>query len=162
MSQAQAIKCVVVGESGVGKSQIVHRLIGSNFRQEHTHTLGVDVLIGDVDKKIIQFWDCAGKEEFSGMADGYYIGANIGLVVFDLGNCETYRKAYEWAYQLNRVAPEAKILLIGNKSDKPTRVNRKDVHMPRHLGYVVGYRQVSARDNVGIVEAMRDIMREIN
>ena len=58
---------VIVGDSGVGKTCLIHRLSSGVFTNPHS-TLGLDyttsvVSVGD-EKVIFQLWDTAGQERY--------------------------------------------------------------------------------------------------
>ena len=62
------IKLLVIGDSGVGKTNILLRFVENNFHPSHLTTIGIDFKIKTVDidgKKIkLQIWDTAGQERF--------------------------------------------------------------------------------------------------
>lgn len=70
------IKIVLIGESGVGKTNLLHRYTDRKFLENTKSTLGVDFIsldqeIGDSKVKI-QFWDTAGQENFRAITKTYY------------------------------------------------------------------------------------------
>ena len=71
-----AIKIVIIGDSGVGKTNLLHRYTQDKFLDNTKSTLGVDFISFEkvVDKAVvkIQFWDTAGQENFMAIAKTYY------------------------------------------------------------------------------------------
>lgn len=70
------IKIVLIGDSGVGKTNLLHRYTDQTFLQNTKSTLGVDFIsleqeIDDTKVKI-QFWDTAGQENFRAITKNYY------------------------------------------------------------------------------------------
>lgn len=70
------IKIVLIGESGVGKTNLLHRYTDRKFLENTKSTLGVDFIsldqeIGDSKVKV-QFWDTAGQENFRAITKTYY------------------------------------------------------------------------------------------
>ena len=61
-------KIVVAGNSGVGKSNIVHRFIRSKFNENSEFTIGVEFdekIVTVNDKKVkLQLWDASGKKMY--------------------------------------------------------------------------------------------------
>lgn len=61
-------KLIVIGDSGVGKSCLMHRVTTNEFMDEHEVTVGVEfgtLLLKIDDVKIkLQIWDTAGQESF--------------------------------------------------------------------------------------------------
>lgn len=82
-------KVVVIGAAGVGKTTFVRRLRGLEFRPNYLATIGVEahpikfnVKHEDESTEIcLNFWDCAGQSKFAGLGDGYYIGADLGILI---------------------------------------------------------------------------------
>ena len=65
MSQHDAlIKVIVIGDSAIGKSCILKRLVDNDFKEDHDATVGVEFgsfLVRVEDKVIkLQIWDTAG------------------------------------------------------------------------------------------------------
>ena len=62
------MKIILIGDSGVGKTNILLREIKNQFEPNHKATLGIDFHIKtfEIDNKIIKFmiWDTAGQEKF--------------------------------------------------------------------------------------------------
>ena len=61
-------KLIVIGDSGVGKSCLMHRVTTNEFMEEHDVTVGVEfgtllLKIDDIKVKL-QIWDTAGQENF--------------------------------------------------------------------------------------------------
>ena len=71
-----SIKIVIIGDSGVGKTNLLHRYTKKKFLEDTKSTLGVDFIsfekIIDNSKIKIQFWDTAGQENFMSIAKTYY------------------------------------------------------------------------------------------
>ena len=125
------VKFIVVGDSGVGKSNIILRFTHNEFR-ELTATLGVAY-----DKKqlkynnkeyLIQVWDTAGQENFKSVTRGYYKGSAVALIVYDITDEVSFTNVEKWISDCKDNAPNSALLvLIGNKSDlEEKRVISKD------------------------------------
>jgi len=115
-------KIVLVGESSVGKTNILTRFIKNVFDENSKSTLGVEFAtkIIDIDGKKIrtQIWDTAGQERYKAITNSYYIHARGALVVFDITKNSTFMSVDRWIKELKSVAgDDIAIILIGNKSD---------------------------------------------
>ena len=65
-----------------------------------------------------EIWDTAGQERYHSLAPMYYRGAQAAIVVYDITNQDTFRRAQNWVRELQRQArPDIVIALAGNKSD---------------------------------------------
>jgi small GTP-binding protein len=117
---AEALKAVLIGDSGVGKTSIFQRLESSKFSDAHIPTVGgayTAVQVG-VSERTIGLWDTAGQERFRTIVPMYFQRAHIVVIVFDLTQRQTFEHLAEWHEIAKTKAPEnIKYVLIGNKRD---------------------------------------------
>ena len=75
----QLMKLIVVGDSGTGKSCLLHRFVEDTFSDEQTQTIGVEfgakVVQLNGQRIKLQIWDTAGQERYRSVTRGYYRGA---------------------------------------------------------------------------------------
>lgn len=63
-------------------------------------------------------WDTAGQEKLGGLREGYYIGANAAIIMFDVTSRITYKNVPKWYKDLTRITDVTiPIVLVGNKVD---------------------------------------------
>ena len=115
-------KIVLIGDSAVGKSNILSRFVKGEFNPESKTTIGVEFATKNLtlDQKRIklQVWDTAGQERFRSMASAYYRGAMGALLVYDITRRNTFENLDKWVKELKNFAEEGIVtVLIGNKSD---------------------------------------------
>lgn len=117
-------KLVLLGESAVGKSLIVHRFVKNTFDDMRESTIGAAFLTQTIslpeENATIKFeiWDTAGQERYKGLAPMYYRNAHAALCVYDITLQSSFVKAQEWIKELKRQAPEGIVVaLVGNKAD---------------------------------------------
>lgn len=81
------IKVALIGEGRVGKTTFLTRLRDQRFEGKYIATLGAEVCVLEFSSNYgtISFdvWDTAGEEKFKGMGDGYYIGSQACIAMFD-------------------------------------------------------------------------------
>jgi small GTP-binding protein len=121
-------KVVVIGESSVGKTNILSRFSRNEFSIETKSTIGVEFLtkISEIKgKKIkLQIWDTAGQEKYKAITNSFYCNSNAALIVFDLSIKETFERVDYWVKEVKKYTREDIILiLIGNKSDLERQVS---------------------------------------
>jgi len=115
-------KVVLIGDSGVGKSNLLSRFTRNEFNLESKSTIGVEFAtrsIG-VDGKTVkaQIWDTAGQERYRAITSAYYRGAVGALLVYDIAKHTTYVNVTRWLKELRDHADSnIVIMLVGNKSD---------------------------------------------
>jgi len=115
-------KVVLIGDSGVGKSNLLSRFTRNEFNLDSKSTIGVEFATRSitVDGKIVkaQIWDTAGQERYRAITSAYYRGAVGALLVYDISKHATYVNVMRWLKELRDHADSnIVIMLVGNKSD---------------------------------------------
>ncbi|CAA7408645.1 unnamed protein product [Spirodela intermedia] len=115
-------KVVLIGDSGVGKSNLLSRFTRNEFSLETKSTIGVEFATRsvNVDGKIIkaQIWDTAGQERYRAITSAYYRGAVGALVVYDVSRHVTFENVERWLRELrDHTESNIVVMLVGNKSD---------------------------------------------
>ena len=117
-------KILIIGDSGVGKTGFLHRLIEGSFSESFETTIGVDFKTKNfqVDGKKIktQFWDTAGQERFRSITRAYIRGTQGTLLLYDITNRNTFNSLVEWLGYFKEY-PNNLIVLLGNKCDLTER-----------------------------------------
>ena len=113
---------VLIGDSGVGKSNLLSRFTRNEFNLDSKSTIGVEFATRSiqVDAKTIkaQIWDTAGQERYRAITSAYYRGAVGALLVYDISKHQTYENVTRWLKELRDHADaNIVIMLVGNKSD---------------------------------------------
>ncbi|CAN1345477.1 Ras-related protein RABA2a [Linum perenne] len=99
-------KVVLIGDSGVGKSNLLSRFTRNEFCLESKSTIGVEI------------WDTAGQERYRAITSAYYRGALGALLVYDVTKPTTFENVSRWLKELRDHADSnIVIMLIGNKTD---------------------------------------------
>lgn len=115
-------KFLVIGSAGAGKSCLLHQFIDSKFKDNSSHTIGVEfgskiVKVGGKSVKL-QIWDTAGQERFRSVTRSYYRGAAGALLVYDITSRDSFNALSNWLRDARTLAgPNIVILLVGNKKD---------------------------------------------
>ena len=118
-------KIVLIGDSGVGKTNILSRYISNEFSLNTQATVGVEFgskIIKKGEKLIkLQIWDTAGQERYKSITSAYYKGAKGAFVVYDITKMKTFKNLDKWITELKANGNEdIYIILIGNKLDLET------------------------------------------
>ncbi len=116
------LKFVVIGDSAVGKTNIITRYTEDNFSTSHESTIGVELkkksYFVDGIKVKEQVWDTAGSEKYQSVCGVYFKGSDGALVVYDISNKESFNKLKTWIYLLKQHSGDnVEIFIIGNKVD---------------------------------------------
>ncbi|MQM03800.1 hypothetical protein Taro_036583, partial [Colocasia esculenta] len=115
-------KVVLIGDSGVGKSNLLSRFTRNEFSLESKSTIGVEFATRSihVDEKVIkaQIWDTAGQERYRAITSAYYRGAVGALLVYDVTRHVTFENVERWLKELrDHTDANIVIMLVGNKGD---------------------------------------------
>jgi len=115
-------KVVLIGDSGVGKSNLLSRFTRNEFNLESKSTIGVEFATKSIqaDTKTIkaQIWDTAGQERYRAITSAYYRGAVGALLVYDISKRISYDNVSRWLKELRDHADQnIVIMLVGNKKD---------------------------------------------
>ncbi|EOA23006.1 hypothetical protein CARUB_v10003752mg [Capsella rubella] len=115
-------KLVLIGDSGVGKSQILSRYARNEFSLDSKATIGVEfqtrTLVMDHKSVKAQIWDTAGQERYRAVTSAYYRGAVGAMLVYDVTRQQTFDHIPRWLEELrNHADKNIVIILVGNKSD---------------------------------------------
>ncbi|KAJ0791345.1 putative small GTP-binding protein [Helianthus annuus] len=98
-------KIVVIGDSAVGKSNLLSRFARDEFDAHSKATIGVEfqTQVVDIDGKEVkaQVWDTAGQERFRAVTSAYYRGAVGALIVYDISRRTTFESIKRWLGELN-------------------------------------------------------------
>ena len=117
----QTYKVVIIGESGVGKTTWLERYMTGYFRKNYIATMGCEVhpIICRTNQgtTTLNVWDCAGQEKYKGLDEGYYIGAKLVIIMFDLGSRVTLNNVKTYINKVQNVTQNIPIVLWGNKID---------------------------------------------
>lgn len=113
---------VLIGDSGVGKSNLLARFTRNEFNMDSKSTIGVEFATRSiqVDGKTIkaQIWDTAGQERYRAITSAYYRGAVGALLVYDISQPKTFESVERWLKELRDHADaNIVIMLVGNKCD---------------------------------------------
>lgn len=160
-------KVVLIGDSGVGKSNLLSRFTRNEFNLESKSTIGVEFATRTVetDGKVIksQIWDTAGQERYRAITSAYYRGAVGALLVYDISKRITYDNVARWLKELRDHADEnIVIMLVGNKRDLRhmrvvTTEEAKEFAEQNKLFFI----ETSALDSTNVESAFKRILSEI-
>lgn len=161
-------KVVLIGESGVGKSNLLSRFTKNEFNHDSRTTIGVEFSTRTVqlDNFTIkaQIWDTAGLERYRAITSAYYRGAVGALLVYDISKHLTYESAERWLKELyDHADPHMVVMLVGNKRDLeslrtvPTEEAR-DFAEKRGLMFM----ETSALDSSNVEAAFHEVLSAIH
>ncbi|CAI0440141.1 unnamed protein product [Linum tenue] len=160
-------KIVLIGDSAVGKSNLLARFARDEFYPNSKSTIGVEFQTQkmDFDGKEVkaQIWDTAGQERFRAVTSAYYRGAVGALVVYDISRRQTFESIGRWLNELHTHSDMNVVtILVGNKSDlkearEVTTAEGKALAEAQGLFFM----ETSALDSSNVTAAFETVVKEI-
>ncbi|CAI0452194.1 unnamed protein product [Linum tenue] len=160
-------KIVIIGDSAVGKSNLLSRYARNEFNLHSKATIGVEFQTQsmEIDGKEIkaQIWDTAGQERFRAVTSAYYRGAVGALVVYDISRKTTFESVGRWLDELKMHSDTTVAkMLVGNKCDLD---NIRDVSVEDGTTLAeqedLFFMETSALDSTNVKKAFEIVIREI-
>ncbi|CAA7410170.1 unnamed protein product [Spirodela intermedia] len=160
-------KVVLIGDSGVGKSNLLSRFTRNEFSLESKSTIGVEfatrsIRVGD---KVIkaQIWDTAGQERYRAITSAYYRGAVGALLVYDVTRHATFESVGRWLKELrDHTDANIVIMLVGNKADlrhlRAVPVEDSQAFAEREGTF---FMETSALESMNVEKAFTEVLTQI-
>ncbi|XP_063221644.1 ras-related protein Rab-8A [Bacillus rossius redtenbacheri] len=164
---AATYKVLVLGDSNVGKTCIVHRYCDERYYDTYISTIGIDfkqkIINLDGTPVKLQIWDTAGQERFRTLTTAYYRGAMGILLMYDVTSLDSFNHLSYWLRNIQEnAAPDVVKVLAGNKCDV---VEQRAVDKERGDkiadNFDMPFFEVSCKNNVNIEEAFLTLARRI-
>ncbi|KAK2421934.1 ras-related protein RABA1f [Trifolium repens] len=161
-------KAILIGDSGVGKSNLISRFTKDEFRLDSKPTIGVEFGYKNIkvrDKLIkAQIWDTAGQERFRAITSSYYRGALGAMLVYDITRISTFVNIKKWLHELREFGNENMvIILVANKSDLS---QSREVEKEEGKGFAekegLCFMETSALQNLNVEDAFLQMITMIH
>jgi Ras-related protein Rab-2A len=163
-----SVKFIIVGDSSVGKSNILLRFSRNVFDPGHQATLGIEFankhLLYNNNDYLVQVWDTAGQENFRSVTRAYYKASAVAMVVYDITNEDSFQHIQNWIKDCRDLAPRTvQLILIGNKIDlEDKRVNSKEKGEELARENKMLFFETSALNGNGVEEAFKKSIEAVD
>ena len=122
MDDEVTLKFIILGDSGVGKTNLLLRYVGESFSENYIATLGIDFKMKNIiynDLKIaLQIWDTAGQERFRSITKSFLKGTDGIIFMYDISKKDSFLNLKNWISEIdNSKLPDVKFMICGNKID---------------------------------------------
>ena len=126
-------KVIFCGDSTVGKSTMIQRIVEGEARHVQNSTMGAAFYSSKhlyKDTQInINFWDTAGQEEYRSLVNIYFRSVDIVIVVFDLSKPKTFESVEDWIDEATENAGQSEPnFIVGNKEDLECKVSIEKIN----------------------------------
>ena len=158
----------ILGETQVGKTNMVSVLTGQGFKSEILSTIGIDNFIDkavfDNTEYAFKIFDTAGQERYQKVVSDSTIKIADGfLMVFSIDKSESLEKINYWLNFIDEHTnlKEKALILVGNKVDLPNREvsNEQGSNFAKERN--MKYFETSAKTGFGIREAFHQLYKDI-
>ena len=162
----EAVKICLVGDTSVGKTCIVNRLVKGIFNTSEKSTIGSNFVTESVPVNGEQFrlaiWDTAGQEKYRSMVSMYYRGSFGAMIVYDITHPQSFQNVRVWHEELRYTEKDIPVIIVGNKTDMESNriVTKHDgSSLAKELNCL--FMEVSALKGDNIVEAFVELAKNI-
>ena len=117
------IKIVIIGDSGVGKTNFIFQFTEGKFSPLHVATVGFDfktkiVKLPKSKKNVkLQIYDTAGQERYMALNKSLFQKVQGIILMYDLTNRDSYENITKWLNLVNQTVINKTVILVGNKLD---------------------------------------------
>ena len=168
MSKEKVIKIVLLGESGVGKTNLIQVAIGNPFKKDNEITLSSSYYESNIiiqDKKYLySLWDTAGQEVYRSMNKLFINDSRIVIIVFAIDDRKSFEEVDFWVNFVRDILEQGKYImaLVGNKSDLFENQQIPDEEIKKKgesLGVKVKITS-AAEDSVGFKMFLEELLKD--
>jgi small GTP-binding protein len=164
------LKCVLLGETAVGKTALISRFVENKFSENFVSTLvgcysSKDIFYPKFNRNVkYEIWDTAGQEKFRSINKIFYQDTSIAILVFDITRKDTFQALKEyWYTEVRDNSPKDVIIAIAaNKNDLYEYEEVTDEEAKKFAKSINAiYHQTSASKGTGINELFESIGSEL-
>ena len=160
-------KVVLVGDSSVGKTNIMSKYLKNEFHEDSKATVGVEFgskqFTVEGHQVKAQICDTAGQERYKAITSAYYKGAKGAFVVYDITRKQSFDSVDRWINDLRAAADKnLTIIIIGNKCDlEDQRQVNKEQGEEKAKNSEVAFMETSALSGENLDKAFEKMINEV-
>ena len=160
------IKLLIVGDSGVGKSNFIYRYTKDKFSSSNFSSSGFDSNSKEIeisDKKIIvKLWDSAGQEKFKSITKNLFTRVQGIIILYDITNKKSFLNVKNWINLIKETDNTIPYVLAGNKCDlENQRVVEEDDAIKFSNDNNIDFLETSAKQDINIMECINNFVNKI-
>ena len=161
------IKVILIGETGVGKTNLINVSIGLDFKENREATFSNSFVEKkfEINNKVykLQLWDTIGQEKFKHLTKLFFKNSKIVILVYDKSVKSTFKKLEFWMNELKDVLGNDEIILaiVGNKDDLDDNDDDVDENEAREYAEKnnAKFRMASAKMNSkGFINFLKELL----
>lgn len=161
------IKLLIVGDTGVGKSNFIYRYTEEKFSNSNLSSAGFEFNTKEIEitdrKIIVQLWDSAGQEKFKSITKNLFNRVQGIIILYDITNKKSFLNVPNWIKLIqettNYMIPYT---LAGTKCDLN---NEREVEEEEGIKLSqenkIDFMETSAKNNINIMECINTFVKNI-
>ena len=164
MSKKPEIKAILLGNVGVGKTNLINVSIGLPFNKNEKSTISntfvTKTLKLENQEISIDLWDTAGQERYHNITKIFFKGSQIVIFVYDITSSQSFEDLQKWINLTVETVDGTYVCgIVGNKNDLYLK-GQVDEATAREFAKSKGYKfkLVSALNDP---KSFEDIMKEL-
>ena len=161
------IKVILIGNSGVGKTNLINVSSGGNFNPLEKSTLASSFIIIKLNVENrqynLQIWDTIGQEKLRALSKLFFKNSKIVIFVYDITKRESFLGLNDWHQEVKDIIGDDTIKgVVGNKIDLFTKEEVKDEEGEEYANTINAlFRTTSAKtEPKGFTEFLQELINE--
>lgn len=167
---AMSIKCVLVGDSAVGKTALLVRFTSETFPECYRPTVfentGVEVYMDGIQISL-GLWDTSGNDNFKQIRPRSYQQADIVLICYSVANPNSLASVQnKWIAEIRENLPKVPVLVVATQTDlretgayRANCISAAEGRQLAHEIHAKGYLECSASSNRGVQQVFEYAVR---
>ena len=165
--QDNSMKVILLGNSGVGKTNLINTSVGQTFQIDSSVTTSgsfshKDIKIGD-ETYGLNLWDTAGQEKYESITKIFLKKSEIVIFVYDITDAKSFKDLEKWISLCEEVIDNDHVCgIVGNKEDLYS-IEQVKAETARNYAKSkkMQFKLVSAKDNpAGFIYFLTELVME--
>ena len=122
--EEENIKVILIGDSGVGKTNLINVSSGGAFNENEKSSLTASylkkVITINNEKYTLSLWDTIGQEKLRSLSKLFFKNSKIVIYVYDITNLESFNGLESWNKDVKEMVGDDDTIIkaiVGNKQD---------------------------------------------
>ena len=165
--QNNSMKVILLGNSGVGKTNLINTSVGQNFQEDisvtTTGTFSQKNIKIEDETYILNLWDTAGQEKYESITKIFLKKSEIVIFVYDITDAKSFKDLEKWIKLTEEMIDNDHVCgIVGNKEDLYSREQVKGETAKKYAeSKKMQFKLVSAKDNpAGFINFLKELVVE--
>ena len=167
IGESNDIKVILLGETGVGKTNLINVSVGKLFSSELNSSVSSTYVLKKFNKANksynLNIWDTAGQEKFRAMTKLFIKNSKIVIFVYAIDSKQSFEALQFWVSTIKESLGDEPILaIVGNKIDLYVDEEIKEIDVTNYAKKIgAKFELVSAKSNPqGFINFLEQLLDE--